>query len=240
MGMVRDGMLCSRAPQIVYSSAVLTPVSRIAPLRTVPRNRRRAVPEQEFPPPRRPARSYRPDRDDEGPSPWADLPSVRPARPGRPAGGSYPAGPGRHTGPGGPAGPAGPAAPGGRGNPAGLGRHGRPDGPDARPDGLDPRPDGPGRHQDGRGGPGGYGSPDGSPDYPEASGVLAGAGGPGGQRSASGPASPSGRSAGPGAPRRAAGPRDDEQLPSWAQWQESGDGGEEDLPPMRAREPRDR
>ena len=46
--------------------------------------------------------------------------------------------------------------------------------------------------------------------------------------------------AGPGAPRRAAGPRDDEQVPSWAQWQESGDGGEEDLPPMRAREPRDR
>jgi hypothetical protein len=29
-------------------------------------------------------------------------------------------------------------------------------------------------------------------------------------------------------------------VPSWAQWQESGDGGEEDLPSMRAREPRDR
>jgi hypothetical protein len=29
-------------------------------------------------------------------------------------------------------------------------------------------------------------------------------------------------------------------VPSWAQWQETGDGGEEDLPPMRAREPRDR
>jgi hypothetical protein len=29
-------------------------------------------------------------------------------------------------------------------------------------------------------------------------------------------------------------------VPSWAQWQESGDGGEEDLPPMRAREPRER
>src|SRR5690348_10690542 len=263
MVMVRDGMLCSRAPQIVYSSAVLTPVSRIAPLRTVPRNRRRAVPEQEFPPPRRPARSYRPDRDDEGPSPWADLPSVRPARPGRPAAGGYPAGPGRHSGPGGrpaggPGGPAGPgglagpgdpAGPGGRGNPVGLGRHGRPDGPDARPDGPDPRPDGPGRHQDGRGGPGGYGSydsPNGSPDYPEASGVSAGPGGPGGQRSASAsPSAPSApstadRSAGPGAPRRAAAPRDDEQVPSWAQWQESGDSGEEDLPPMRAREPRDR
>ena len=199
------------------------------------------MPEQEFPPPRRPARSYRPDRDDEGPSPWADLPSVRPARPGRPAAGGYPAGPGRHSGPGGhPAGGPG-------GHPVGLGRHGRPDGPDARPDGPDPRPDGPGRHQDGRGGPGGYGSLNGSPDYPEASGVSAGPGGPGGQRSASASAPPSAgapsaadRSAGPEAPRRAAAPRDDEQVPSWAQWQETGDGGEEDLPPMRAREPRDR
>ena len=199
------------------------------------------MPEQEFPPPRRPARSYRPDRDDEGPSPWADLPSVRPARPGRPAAGGYPAGPGRHSGPGGhPAGGPG-------GHPVGLGRHGRPDGPDARPDGPDPRPDGPGRHQDGRGGPGGYGSLNGSPDYPEASGVSAGPGGPGGQRSASASAPPSAgapsaadRSAGPEAPRRAAAPRDDEQVPSWAQWQASGDGGEEDLPPMRAREPRDR
>jgi hypothetical protein len=38
------------------------------------------VPEQEFPPLRRPGRSYRPDRDDEDPPPWADLPPVRPAR----------------------------------------------------------------------------------------------------------------------------------------------------------------
>jgi len=55
------------------------------------------VPEQEFLPPRRPARSYRPDQQDEEPPPWANLPPVRPARPrgpevpgrsgGRPAGG---------------------------------------------------------------------------------------------------------------------------------------------------------
>ena len=44
------------------------------------------MPEQEFPPPARLARSYRPDRDDEDPPPWANLPPVRPARPGRPAG----------------------------------------------------------------------------------------------------------------------------------------------------------
>ena len=42
------------------------------------------MPEQEFPPPRRLARPYRPDRDDEEPPPWANMPSVRPARPGRP------------------------------------------------------------------------------------------------------------------------------------------------------------
>ena len=146
------------------------------------------MPEQEFPPPRRPARSYRPDRDDEGPPPWADLPSVRPARPDRPASGGYPAGPGRHSGPGGLGGPASPDSL------AGRGRHGRPDGP-------------------------------------------------GGQRSASAaPSAPSaaGRFAGSEAPGRAAGPRDDEQVPSWAQWQEAGDGSEEDLPPMRAREQRDR
>ena len=92
-------MLCSRAPQIVYSSAVLIPVSRIAPLRTVPRNRRRAVSEQEFPPPRRPARSYRPDRDDDDPPPWANMPPVRPARTGRPAVGGYPGAPGRPAAP---------------------------------------------------------------------------------------------------------------------------------------------
>jgi hypothetical protein len=42
------------------------------------------VPEQEYLPPRRPgdpARSGRPDRDEEDPPPWADLPPVRPARP---------------------------------------------------------------------------------------------------------------------------------------------------------------
>jgi hypothetical protein len=41
------------------------------------------VPEQEYLPPRRPgdpARSDRPDRDEEDPPPWADLPPVRPAR----------------------------------------------------------------------------------------------------------------------------------------------------------------
>jgi hypothetical protein len=63
------------------------------------------VSEQEFPPPRRLARPYRPDRDDEEPPPWANLPPVR---------------------------PAGPGGPGGR--PAGVGvpvsRHGRPEGPD--------------------------------------------------------------------------------------------------------------
>ena len=44
------------------------------------------MPEQEFPPPRRLARPYRPDRDDDEPPPWANLPPVRPARSGRPAG----------------------------------------------------------------------------------------------------------------------------------------------------------
>ena len=43
------------------------------------------MPEQEFPSPRRLVRPYRPDRDDEEPSPWADLPPVRPARSVRPA-----------------------------------------------------------------------------------------------------------------------------------------------------------
>ena len=44
------------------------------------------MPEQDFPPPRRLARPYRPDRDNEEPPPWADMPSVRPARSGPPAG----------------------------------------------------------------------------------------------------------------------------------------------------------
>jgi hypothetical protein len=49
------------------------------------------------------------------------------------------------------------------------------------------------------------------------------------------------RASGPYAPRRAVGSREDEPVPSWAQWQASADGGEEeDLPAMRAREPRDR
>jgi hypothetical protein len=45
------------------------------------------VPEQEYLPSRRsgdPARSYRPDRDEEDPPPWADLPPVRPATPASP------------------------------------------------------------------------------------------------------------------------------------------------------------
>ncbi len=56
------------------------------------------MPEQEFLPPRPSARSYSPDRDDEDPPPWANLPPVRPARPRRPAGGGHPAGPGRPSG----------------------------------------------------------------------------------------------------------------------------------------------
>ena len=46
--------------------------------------------EQEFPPPRRPARSYRPDRDDDDPPPWANLPPVRPTQPARSSGGGNP------------------------------------------------------------------------------------------------------------------------------------------------------
>lgn len=66
------------------------------------------MPEQDFPPPRRLARPYRPDRDDEEPPPWANMPSVRPA------------------GPGGPGGPDGrPAVPVGR-----PGGHRRPEGPE--------------------------------------------------------------------------------------------------------------
>jgi hypothetical protein len=51
------------------------------------------VPEQEFLPPRRSARSYRPDQQDEEPPPWANLPPVRPARP------RGPGAPGRSGGP---------------------------------------------------------------------------------------------------------------------------------------------
>jgi hypothetical protein len=55
------------------------------------------VPEQDFPPPRRLARPYRPDRADEEPPPWASMPSVRPARSDGPA---VPAGrPGGHRRP---------------------------------------------------------------------------------------------------------------------------------------------
>ena len=54
------------------------------------------MPEQEFQPPRRLARPYRPDRDDDEPPPWANLPPVRPARSGRLAGPGHPPGP-RHS-----------------------------------------------------------------------------------------------------------------------------------------------
>ena len=72
------------------------------------------MPEQEYLPPRRPARSYRPDRDEEDPPPWADLPPVRPARPRRPPAGGYPGAP---LSPGGPPGSAGPAEPHGHAGP---------------------------------------------------------------------------------------------------------------------------
>ena len=54
------------------------------------------MPEQEFPPPRRLARPYRPDRDDDEPPPWANLPPVSPARSGRPPGPGHSAAP-RHS-----------------------------------------------------------------------------------------------------------------------------------------------
>ncbi len=60
------------------------------------------MPEPEFPPPRRLARShrgdrddYRPDRDDDDPPPWANMPPVSPAQPPRPSAGGYPGVPGR-------------------------------------------------------------------------------------------------------------------------------------------------
>ena len=51
------------------------------------------MPEQDFPPPHRLARPYGPDTDAEEPPPWANLPSVRPARSDRPAGHRRPEGP---------------------------------------------------------------------------------------------------------------------------------------------------
>ena len=94
------------------------------------------MPEQEFPPPRRLARPYRPDRDDDEPPPWANLPPVGPARSGRPPGPGHPPGPGRPAGPGErPAGPghladpgqsAGPGRPGGPTTPFDLAIHSGP------------------------------------------------------------------------------------------------------------------
>jgi hypothetical protein len=97
------------------------------------------VPEQDFPPPRRLARPYRPDHDDEDPPPWADMPSVRPARSGRLADPGYPADPGH---------PGGPGAPGSRypgaGGPGGLyGAPGGPEGPGGGYGGPDPDRDEP-------------------------------------------------------------------------------------------------
>ena len=113
------------------------------------------MPEQEFLPPRPPARSYRPDRDDEDPPPWANLPPVGPTRPRRPAGGGHRAGPGRPASagrPGSPSGPGvplGPNGPGGTGaGPAGPGSTG---GQPAGPGGLS----GPGAPGGRPGGPGG-------------------------------------------------------------------------------------
>ena len=76
------------------------------------------MPEQEFPPPRRLARPYRPDHDDEEPPPWASMPSVRPARSDRPA------------------------VPVGR-----PGGHRRPDGPEGGYGGLGPQAAEPGAHR---------------------------------------------------------------------------------------------
>jgi hypothetical protein len=72
------------------------------------------VPEQEFPPLRPSSRSYRPDRDEEEPPPWANLPPVvRPPR-SRPGGRPATAPDGRRTGPGHPGGPGGADGPGPR------------------------------------------------------------------------------------------------------------------------------
>jgi hypothetical protein len=139
------------------------------------------VSEQEFPPPRRSARPFRPDQDDEGPPPWASLPPVRSdpkTLTARPAGEVYPPASGPGDRPGVP-----------------RGRHGR---PSAALAGRSEAPAGP-----------------------------AGSAGPGG---------PSGsRRPGAAPPAR---PREDELEPSWAQWQASAPDGEDDLPSVRAREPR--
>jgi hypothetical protein len=97
------------------------------------------VPEQEFPPPHRLARPYRPDRDDEEPPPWANMPSVRPARSGRHAGPGDPVDPGRPGGPSGPGGPGSRSA--GTGGPSGG--PGRPEGPGGGYGGPGPHPGGP-------------------------------------------------------------------------------------------------
>ena len=107
------------------------------------------MPEQEFPPPRRLARPYRPDRDDEEPPPWADLPSVRPVRTGRPGLPGRTDGPGSPVGPGGPGGlsgpggrPAVPAAPAGR-----PGGHRRPESAEDGYGGPGPQAAGTGSHR---------------------------------------------------------------------------------------------
>jgi hypothetical protein len=87
------------------------------------------VPEQEFQPPRRLARPYRPDRDDDEPPPWANLPPVRPARSGRPAGPGYPPGPGRPADPGHLTDPRYPADPRESADPRPVAGLGHPDGP---------------------------------------------------------------------------------------------------------------
>lgn len=75
------------------------------------------MPEQEFQPPRRLARPYRPDHDDDEPPPWANLPPVRPARSGRPAGPGHLTGPRHPADPGRLTDPRHPADPGRPGNP---------------------------------------------------------------------------------------------------------------------------
>jgi hypothetical protein len=75
------------------------------------------VPEQEFPPLRPPAGSYRRDRDDQDPPPWADLPPVRPVQPRRRPDRGDPAGHGRPASGGRPPGPLGSSAPGGSAGP---------------------------------------------------------------------------------------------------------------------------
>ena len=57
------------------------------------------MPEQDFQPPRRLARPYRPAHDDDEPPPWANLPPVRPARSGRPGDPNTHFDPAIHSGP---------------------------------------------------------------------------------------------------------------------------------------------